>query len=66
VFGLYVFVLRHWPASRVSYEFVLIPVVTLALSVWLDDEPVGSGLVVGGLLVLGSVYLGALRSQQAP
>jgi drug/metabolite transporter (DMT)-like permease len=63
VFGLYVFVLRHWPASRVSYEFVLIPVVTLALSVWLDDEPVGSGLVVGGLLVLASVYLGALRSQ---
>jgi drug/metabolite transporter (DMT)-like permease len=61
VFVLYVFVLAHWPASRASYGFLLIPVVTVALSAWLDDEPVDAGLVLGGLLVLAGVYVGALR-----
>jgi drug/metabolite transporter (DMT)-like permease len=61
VFVLYVVVLRYWSASRAAYEFVLIPVVTLALSAWLDDEPIGPGLVLGGLLVLAGVYVGALR-----
>jgi len=31
------------------------------LDVRLDDEPVGSGLLLGGVLVLGGVYVGALR-----
>jgi drug/metabolite transporter (DMT)-like permease len=61
VFVLYVVVLRYWSASRAAYEFVLIPVVTLALSAWLDDEPVGFGLVIGGALVLAGVWVGALR-----
>lgn len=65
VFVLYVVVLRYWVASRAAYEFVLIPVVTLALSAWLDDEPVGLGLVLGGLLVLAGVYVGALRTAEA-
>jgi drug/metabolite transporter (DMT)-like permease len=65
VFVLYVVVLRFWAASRAAYEFVLIPVVTLALSAWLDDEPVGLGLVLGGLLVLAGVYVGALRTAEA-
>jgi drug/metabolite transporter (DMT)-like permease len=61
VFVLYIVVLRYWSASRAAYTFVLIPVVTVVLSWWLDDEPVGAGLVLGGLLVLASVYVGALR-----
>ncbi len=61
VFLLYLVVLARWTASRASYQFVLIPFVTVALSAWLDDEPVGLGLVFGGLLVLGGVYVGALR-----
>jgi drug/metabolite transporter (DMT)-like permease len=65
VFVLYVVVLQYWSASRAAYEFVLIPVVTLALSAWLDDEPVGLGLVLGGLLVLAGVYVGALRTAEA-
>jgi drug/metabolite transporter (DMT)-like permease len=65
VFVLYVVVLRYWAASRAAYEFVLIPVVTLVLSAWLDDEPVGIGLVFGGLLVLAGVYVGALRTADA-
>lgn len=62
VFSLYIVVLRYWSASRMSYTFVLVPVVTVALSAWLDDEPVRGGLLVGGCLVLIGVYVGALRS----
>jgi drug/metabolite transporter (DMT)-like permease len=65
VFVLYLVVLRYWEASRAAYEFVLIPVFTIALSIWLDDEPVGTGLVLGGLLVLTGVYVGALRPARA-
>jgi drug/metabolite transporter (DMT)-like permease len=45
-----------------SYGFVIIPFVTLVLSAWLDNEPVGLGLALGGLLVLAGVYVGALRA----
>jgi drug/metabolite transporter (DMT)-like permease len=61
VFVLYLFVLGRWSASRAAYTFVVIPIVTVALSAWLDDEPVGLALVFGGVLVLAGVYLGALR-----
>jgi drug/metabolite transporter (DMT)-like permease len=61
VFVLYLVVVRLWSASRAAYTFVLIPVVTVLLSAWLDDEPVGIGLVLGGALVLAGVYVGALR-----
>ena len=61
VFLLYLVVLLYWAASRASYGFVIIPFVTLLLSAWLDNEPVGVGLLLGGLLVLAGVYVGALR-----
>lgn len=61
VFVLYLVVLRHWSASRAAYVFVLLPFVTVSLSAWLDDEPLRPGLVLGGLLVLAGVYVGALR-----
>jgi drug/metabolite transporter (DMT)-like permease len=62
VFLLYLFVLGRWEASRASYSFVLIPIVAIVVSAWLDDEPVGLGLVLGGALVLCGVYVGALRA----
>lgn len=61
VFVLYVFVLQRWEASRASYTFVLIPIFTVIFSAWLDDEQIGPGLLIGGLLVLVGVYIGALR-----
>jgi drug/metabolite transporter (DMT)-like permease len=61
VFVLYLVVLRYWAASRAAYAFVLIPFVTVVLSAWLDDEPLRAGLLLGGLLVLAGVYVGALR-----
>src|SRR5918912_548682 len=41
VFVLYLVVLRYWAASRAAYAFVLIPFVTVLLSAWLDNEPLG-------------------------
>jgi drug/metabolite transporter (DMT)-like permease len=64
VFLLYLFVLGRWVASRAAYSFVLIPIVTVVLSAWLDEEPVGVGLVFGGALVLLGVYVGALRAPE--
>ena len=61
VFLLHVTIAQHWDASRTAYVMVVIPLVTITLSAWLDQEPVTSGLLTGGALVLGGVYLGALR-----
>jgi drug/metabolite transporter (DMT)-like permease len=66
VFVLYLVVLKHWTASRAAYAFVLMPFVTVLLSAWLDKEPVGAGLLLGGLLVLTGVYVGALRPARVP
>jgi drug/metabolite transporter (DMT)-like permease len=65
VFLLYLYVLRRWAASRAAYAFVLIPIVTVVLSAWLDDEAVGPELLLGGALVLLGVYIGALREHYA-
>jgi len=62
VFLLYLVVLRYWTASWASYGFVIIPFVTLVLSAGLDNEPVGVGLVLGGLLVLA----GVISARSAP
>lgn len=66
VFVLYLVVVRLWSASRAAYSFVLIPFVTVLLSAWIDDEPIGAALVLGGLLVLAGVYVGALRPAAKP
>jgi drug/metabolite transporter (DMT)-like permease len=65
VFSLYIVVLRYWSASRMSYTFVLVPVVTVLLSAWLDDEPVRASLLLGGSIVIAGVYVGALRPGRA-
>ena len=62
LFGLYLTVLKYWTATRASYSFVLIPVVTILVSAWLDHERIGAGFLLGGFLVIAGVYVGALRT----
>jgi hypothetical protein len=38
-------VLAYWAASWAAYGFVLIPFVTVVLSAWVDNEPLGLGLL---------------------
>jgi drug/metabolite transporter (DMT)-like permease len=65
VFLLHVFVAQHWGASRTAYVMVLIPIVTVVLSSWLDEEPITASFVIGGLFVILGVYIGALRPSRA-
>lgn len=58
VLGLYV--LSRWTASAGSYLLVLMPIVTVVLSSWITHEEVTSALLLGGVLVLIGVYVGAL------
>ncbi len=59
-FLLYVFVLGRWTASGASYGFVLIPLVTAVLAATLAGEQITLLLVLGGVLVLAGVWVGAL------
>jgi drug/metabolite transporter (DMT)-like permease len=61
VFWLYVLILRRWTASAASYQLVLIPLVTVVLSAWLQDERITWTFGAGSVLVLVGVYIGALR-----
>ena len=65
VFALYLFVLSRWTASATSYEFVLAPVVGIALAAWLFDERVTLAFGAGSILVLVGVYFGAIRPARA-
>jgi drug/metabolite transporter (DMT)-like permease len=65
VFWLYIFVLRGWTASAASYQLVLIPLVTVVLSAWLQDERITWAFAAGSILVLIGVYFGALRRPAA-
>jgi drug/metabolite transporter (DMT)-like permease len=60
-FSLYVYVLRRWTASAVSYEGVLIPIVAILLASRLQHEEITWAFAAGSVLVLIGVYVGALR-----
>ena len=65
MFWLYVFVLRSWTASAASYQLVLIALVTVVLSAWLQDERITWLFAAGSVLVIAGTYFGALRSSSA-
>lgn len=63
VFLLFLFLVKRWRASSVSYQFVLAPFVAVALASLLAGEPVTPVFAVGAVLVLAGVYIGALASR---
>ena len=60
LFLLYLFVLKRWTASGASYQFVLMPIVTVLLAAAIAGESLHIGVLVGGAIVLVGVYIGAL------
>jgi drug/metabolite transporter (DMT)-like permease len=60
VFLLFLFLIKRWRTSSVSYQFVLAPFVAVALGSVLAGEPLSVAFAVGGALVGAGVVFGAL------
>jgi drug/metabolite transporter (DMT)-like permease len=58
LFVIFLFVLRFWPASSVSYQFVLLPLVTVIVSMLLEGTSLEPTLIGGMVLVMAGVYVG--------
>ena len=65
LFVLFLFILKRWSASRTSYAFVLFPVVASLMGLWLEGDPITPALALGGVIVLGGVYIGALHGSRS-
>jgi drug/metabolite transporter (DMT)-like permease len=59
LFYLYLFVLKRWTASATSYSFLLFPVSTIIIAALLAGEAVSLSFIIGGLMVMAGVWLGA-------
>ncbi len=59
MFALYLFTLERWTASAVSYLTLLLPLVTVSLAAVLTEERISPSFVIGGLVILAGVYVGA-------
>ncbi|MFN2419609.1 MAG: DMT family transporter [Candidatus Limnocylindria bacterium] len=62
VFWLFIFVVRRWTASAVSFQFLLIPLATIPFSAVLTGEVITPLMLVGGAVVLSGVYIGAFAA----
>ncbi|MFU8770786.1 MAG: hypothetical protein ACNA8H_00030 [Anaerolineales bacterium] len=58
---LYLVVLTRWTASATTYSFLLFPVATVFIAAWLADEVITLPFVIGSIIVLTGVYLGAVK-----
>lgn len=64
VFTLYLFALKRWTASAVSYVTLLMPVVTVALATLFVGEPIRASFLVGSAVIGAGVYVGAFMSHR--
>ena len=65
VFMLALYVLAHWTASATSYAFLLFPLVAIVLGAVLFEEPVQPSFLLGGVVVVAGVYVGAIYRPRA-
>lgn len=62
-YGLYLFALRRWTASGMSYSLVLSPLVTIGLAASLGGESLTWLILSGAALILAGVWFGALSGR---
>lgn len=60
LFYLYLYVLQRWTASATAYSFLLFPISATLMGALLLGEPVTPAFLLGGLVVMAGVYIGAL------
>ena len=61
VITLFLVVINRMTASASSYQFLLMPLVTVAVSAVVSAERPTLAFLVGGLIVLAGVYVGIVR-----
>ncbi|HUG33117.1 MAG TPA: EamA family transporter [Acidimicrobiia bacterium] len=64
VFALFLFILSRWTASAASYQFVLTPFITFPAAAWLLGERLSLPMLLGALVVVAGVYVGALHRSE--
>jgi len=62
LFWLFLVVVKRWTASATTYALPLMPVVAVALAAGLTGEAIELQEVIGGLLVIVAVYVGAVSA----
>lgn len=67
LFQLFLYIVNRWTASAATFAISAMPVIAAGLGALVLDQPITLELVVGGLLVIAAVYIGAIRgtSQKA-
>lgn len=65
MFTLYLFGIRRWTASAMSYTTLLMPLVAVALAAVLFDEVISPLFVIGGAVILVGVYVGSFARRHA-
>lgn len=60
MFALFIFVIQRWTAGSASYMAALLPVTAVLAAAPLLGEPITLALLLGGVIVLAGVYIGAL------
>jgi drug/metabolite transporter (DMT)-like permease len=63
MFYLFVYVLSKWTASAASYSILFFPLVATSLAAWLAKEMVTVPFILGGVLVLVGVWVGAFYTK---
>lgn len=66
LFVLFLWTIKRWTASGMSFMFVLMPLVATVLGMLILDEPVTAAAAAGGVEVLLGVYIGALSGGSRP
>ncbi len=64
MFALFLFTLQRWTASAVSYVTLLMPLVTVVLAAIAFEERISPSFVIGSVVVLVGVYIGAFFTHQ--
>ena len=65
LFGLVLFTLKRWTATGSAYMTVLFPIVAMIGGAVLLDEAITPNGLIGGIVVIGAVYFGALSSPRS-
>ena len=66
VMTLFIVIIKRLSASVASYQFLLMPLVTVAASAVITGERVTPAFALGAAIVLMGVYVGIIRGARAP